>query len=424
MRAVVRASCAAVSACFALAFVACASSDEELAGAVPPGPDAGPAAIPQESDDAAAVDATTADASKDDGDAGRRTCSDDGFCHTELPPDQDLRGVWGDGTGVVWAVSEDGKILRWDGSAWSIHTTVAGTAFSAIWGSGPTDIWVAGTGGLMHGTSADASANGAVTFASVDAPGDRSIVLTSIWGTGPSDVWAVGGTQSTKYPYPVTGRVVHYTGAPGPDAGADGADDAGTASVDGWILEEPSATPVGYQSIWGTPNGALWVQGLTPATPQSSINSAVLRRKPGHTEWEPVTLPPEPGATYGMYPRSFTAAGASSDGSIWLVGITGGFTKAYWHGTSTDGGETYTWSFVARDPWDLDLFAFWGTGPNDTWAAGDYGRLRHWDGTEWTQAAIMVTSAPVKLPLRAVWGTSTDDLWAVGDGIALHKKAH
>lgn len=412
MNIIVRSTCAALGVSVASVFVACAAS-EDPPGEIASNPDSGPTTVPNVDDDGGVPEAG-AEGGTGDAESAVRTCSDDGFCHTELPLEQTLRGVWGDGTGVVWAVSEQGNILRWDGTAWSIHTQTADVSYLAIWGSGPTDIWVAGTNGLVHGTGSSA---GAVTFESVDAPGDPAIVLSSLWGTGPNDVWAVGGTQSDRYPYPVSGRVVHYTGAPGSDAGAD---DGGAAS--GWTLEEPSPTAVGYQSIWGTPNGGLWLQGLTPATPQSSINSTVLRRKAGQTQWETVALPPEPGATYGMDPRSFTAAGASSDGSVWLVGITGGFTKAYWHGTSTDSGETYTWSFIPRDPWDLDLFAFWGKTPNDTWAAGNYGRLRRWDGTDWSQAAIMVTSAPVKNTLHAVWGPSADELWVVGDRIALHKK--
>src|SRR5262249_16835186 len=41
----------------------------------------------------------------------QRTCSDGGYCWTELPPDTKLRGVWSDGTGVAWAVSDEGKIM-------------------------------------------------------------------------------------------------------------------------------------------------------------------------------------------------------------------------------------------------------------------------------------------------------------------------
>ena len=55
-----------------------------------------------------------------------RECSDDGFCHTALPKGQTLRAVWGDGQGVVWAVSGQGAILRWDQTEWKIHASGLG----------------------------------------------------------------------------------------------------------------------------------------------------------------------------------------------------------------------------------------------------------------------------------------------------------
>src|SRR5690242_5737913 len=105
-----------VLASAALLSVNACTSDEELGHEF--APDAGSApdtAAPPPAD--ADVDA---DAGVDaDVDAAPRTCSDQGFCHVPLPEPLKLRGVWGDGTGVVWVVAEEGKILRWDGNAWA-----------------------------------------------------------------------------------------------------------------------------------------------------------------------------------------------------------------------------------------------------------------------------------------------------------------
>ena len=32
---------------------------------------------------------------------------------------QTLRGVWGDGLGQLWAVGDNGTVLRWQGAGWN-----------------------------------------------------------------------------------------------------------------------------------------------------------------------------------------------------------------------------------------------------------------------------------------------------------------
>ncbi len=385
--------------------VACSSSDGPLAPA-----DAAPIA-PQDaqlpsSDAADAEDA--ADTARPDardamvGDAAPRECSAQGFCPTALPPDQKLSGVWGDGTGSVWAISETGRVLRWDGRAWALHVTLPGEpALLKIWGSGPTDVWILGAQGLLHGTGASSSS---LVFAPVDAPGDPTIPLTALWGTGPQDVWAAGGTRGKSYPYPATGRLVHLTS-------------------EGWQVVPDVPTDVAFRHVWGTPAAGTWVEGMVAADSGGRAAARVLRLAAGSSTWEVQTLPPDPGvspASSGI-PGELTAAAMGSATSMWLVGQSAGGALGYWHGTSADAGRTFTWAFLPRPIWDLPLGAVWGTAPNDVWAAGDYGRLRHWDGTTWTQAALMVTSAPIVRRFSGLWGATSADFWIVGDDIAIRR---
>ena len=75
----------------------------------------------------------------------RAMCSDDGFCHTALPAGARRCAASGaTAPASSWAVSEEGDVLRWDGTAWSVHALEASGALYTIWGSGPTDIWVGG----------------------------------------------------------------------------------------------------------------------------------------------------------------------------------------------------------------------------------------------------------------------------------------
>ncbi len=116
--------------------------------------------------------------------AGPRECSTFGFCPTVLPPgDHTLKGVWGDGAGVVWAVTLEGSVLRWNGTAWKVHASDLG-ALNVIWGSSPTDIWIAGERGVEHGTGASSDS---LAF-TPNALLEEGVTVSAIWGTSATDV--------------------------------------------------------------------------------------------------------------------------------------------------------------------------------------------------------------------------------------------
>ena len=335
-------------------------------------------------------------------DAGERICSDDDFCHSAVPAGRDLAAVWGDGHGVVWAGAADGAVLRWDGSAWKQHAAIA-PGVTSIWGSGPTDLWIATKEGLVHGEGASPTT---LVFTPVDLPGDPTAPIETVWGTGPEDIWAVGGETPTTFPpLPAKGRVLHFT------RGADGGA--------GWTVDdEVSSMTVDYRGVFGSPATGVWLFG-NHAAPFTEPRGVLLRRRPSATSWEEVHLPADP---KGDAPaRSLLVGGLSSDVSVWFAGYTLAGTEALWHGTSTDGGGTFTWTFSARDFWERPIAAFWGVSANETWAVGGTGLVSRWDGASWRQASIRISSVPVGRPFRGIWGSAADDFWVVGDQIALHR---
>ena len=78
---------------------ACAESGDERP---PDRSDSGTTVLP-EVDGSTAPDGADGSAEAGSVDAGLGPCSAGGFCHTVLPPGQNLRGVWGDGQGIVWS---------------------------------------------------------------------------------------------------------------------------------------------------------------------------------------------------------------------------------------------------------------------------------------------------------------------------------
>ena len=56
----------------------------------------------------------------------------------------DIRGVWGKSSTDVWAATEDGKILHYDGNLWTKQAEVPIATRYAIWGLGPDNIYAVG----------------------------------------------------------------------------------------------------------------------------------------------------------------------------------------------------------------------------------------------------------------------------------------
>lgn len=62
-----------------------------------------------------------------------------------------LFGVRVCGPEVVFAVGDDGTILRYDGSAWSVMERVTTERLWDVWGSTPDDVWAVGEHGtILH----------------------------------------------------------------------------------------------------------------------------------------------------------------------------------------------------------------------------------------------------------------------------------
>jgi hypothetical protein len=385
---------AALGAFALAAFVACA--DSELDSTVAPGDvDAGsrPSAPDADTEGDAGDDAAV------ETDAGTPECSKEGYCHTTVPKHQTLRGVWSDGAGATWAVSEEGGVLRYDGKDWKVQTTLSGPLRS-IWGSGPTDIWIGGDTGLFHGEGTS-SAN--LAFAAVETPGPQTPIL-SVWGTGADDVWATGYLISA----PNKSRVIHY-----------GKGDGGGTPE--WSLETVTTNVIDWKRVFGSQATGVWVVGDW-VRPRAGREVLVHRRSAGSTEWKQEVLPTDPDEPSNAFQWLYDASVSTDGASMWLVGKTTGAMQAYAYATSADGGQTFTWTFGGNlATYEDELFnAIGANGTNAVWVAGNYARLRHWNGLKWKQAVVSVTKYPVIAPIYAIGGLP-DDLWFVGADFAIHR---
>lgn len=372
---------------------ACADSSEEP---TPPAP-GDDASLTPTADAAQAPDAAI-----DAGDAGPtadRICSDDDWCHTEPPPDHHFLDVWGDGAGMLWAASiidpggndEHGGIARWDGKTWSQHHVEPKTKVSAIWGSGPSDLWAGGPGGLLHGDG--------TTWTPVDL-GEKGIQVDDITGSATSGIWVVGTSPLAEES---AARAFHR--APGSTVWTRVSIEAPDAGPDALTYSE-------IRSAWVVSNGDTWICA------RSGRDYLLRLRAAAGSKWTVVPTPTEP--------FQYTGVGPVAD-DPWILGYVlfkGG--AKYWNAKASvvaDAGDWTAARWKGNDPSSDQIrrFAIWGLAADDVWSGGAFALLQHWDGTTWTTTRTSVDDIPIADDVVAFWGKANDDLWAVGGRSALHK---
>lgn len=398
-----RSSLALVVSCGLLALGVACSDDPEIVSSIESDGGASDANVAETNapvlDGGADADAASTDAA--DGattDAGRK-CSTEGWCHTALPDgDLVLRDVWMDGAGAAWTVSESGKVLRWDGNAWSVVFTSPGPLY-AVWGSSPTDVWIGGQNGLYHATGTSSSK---LDFQAIAL----SVPIMSLVGFGASDVWATGYSEDLDFTY-ATGRVLHYSGGTG-------------AASSEWVEDDVTlASPALYAKIWGTGDDDLWIGG-DGTWGEASVRHRVSDGQ-GGAIWTSDTTTPE--TPYAYFRSGFSL----SRDLVWLTGF--GSPGSYWVGRSPDNGLSFEWTegTGAVPKSGFAQVGGWGSTPDNVWLAGVFGRLYHWNGTAWRPASIALDDVfPVINDFYAITGRHADDsdeVWVVGQGIALHKEA-
>jgi len=135
-----------------------------------------------------------------------------------------LRGVWGSAANDLFVAGDSGTVLHWNGAAWSRMATGTRAELHRVWGSSATDVYVSGENGtLLH---YDGSA-----WSRVAVP--ATVGLERIWGSSASDVY-VGGANAT---------LLHYDGS-------------------GWSRIALPITPTfTVHAVWGTAADNVYVAG-------------------------------------------------------------------------------------------------------------------------------------------------------------------
>jgi hypothetical protein len=99
---------------------------------------------------------------------------------------QHLRAVWGTSATNLWAVGDNGVILKGDGTNWTPQTSGTTNALRGVWGSSAANIFAVGDGGTIL-----RSTNGTSWAASTST---TTNALRAVHGVDASNIWAVGAS--------------------------------------------------------------------------------------------------------------------------------------------------------------------------------------------------------------------------------------
>jgi hypothetical protein len=258
-----------------------------------------------------------------------------------------ITALWGSGPGDVWAGDTFGTVGIYDGTAWQLAANLGPlNGVSGIHGSSATNIWIATLSGTVFQVLGDEL-----------VPHD--IQNGEIW-----DVWT-GGPNETYTTSLVTVRRWNGTS---------------------WSTDNPSGT--GSTGVWGLPGGPVWVVS----------DRGWIARRDAAASWTEVVME-------GAGPRLGEIAGLDAN-NIWAVG-----TDLVWlKGTSFERVGAPSGQLTPI------LYGVWVGGPGNVWAVGTKGLIQHGDGQ-----FFQTEPSPTTADLLTIWGSAPGDIWVGGaDGLLMH----
>ncbi|MDP1890121.1 MAG: hypothetical protein Q8K55_04450 [Gemmatimonadaceae bacterium] len=126
------------------------------------------------------------------GDAGITRCKTTAGCAREYQA-AGMYGIWGSSASNIFAVGSGGKIVRFNGTAWSPMTSPTSRLLVRLSGSGASDVWAVGDSVLIHydGTQwTDVKLSDHAGFMRSRSPSGFSLLFQiGLWARGPKEVY-------------------------------------------------------------------------------------------------------------------------------------------------------------------------------------------------------------------------------------------
>jgi hypothetical protein len=327
---------------------------------------------------------------------------------------QTLNALWA-GTDVVYAVGNNGEVVRRTGGTWARVTVPTAETLYGVHGVSATDIVLVGTEGTMlrgDGSTWTAVSAGGLPgdFYGVSgggALGTRRLVV------GDGGVAQLDGTTLTPVVTPYAPRLYAVATDAAGATWASGQRGAVLRSgtpwttlnlapdlLDVWSSSATSALAVGEFGFVYRWNGTRWTREQTPT--QAALSAV----------WAPNATDAFAGGDDGTMLRAngstWTRMTFPSSASVYAIWGTSA-TNVY---ATTGAGEVLrfngtSWSVVSTA--SSGLWAVYGASPTSIVVTGENGVVQRFNGTTWS-----TLPAPVNGTLAGVWTTGATNLFTVG----------
>lgn len=242
----------------------------------------------------------------------------DGWARVETGFTDTLWWVWVAGPDEVFAVGENGRVVRWSAGTLETMDTPTDAVLFGVWGSSPTDVWAVGGDPFAEGETDVILHYTGGAWEAVPSPMPAGVALFKVWGRAADDVWVVGQA----------GVILHYDGA--------------------WeAVESPTEAPL--FTVAGNSAGEVWAVGGPPGV--------ALRFDGGG--WVTAELPGPASVLNGV--------DVGEDGSVLIVGSNG--TKFF-------RGADEQWLDEFDAPPGADLHAAWIGGDHALAVGGNFNSPR------------------------------------------------
>ena len=303
----------------------------------------------------------------------------------ESPVGRTIFSIWGNSSDNIYAVGIDGLILHYDGATWDTTATVTDKSLRSVWGFGEDTVYAVGDDGKV----VIYDAHGANPWTAIDT--DSLANLNAVWGASSGDVFAAS----------LEGVVYHRLGELWPEsyATSDGFYGiSGTAPDNIYFCGEngsvywrgagesferilPSRASGALRAIWGVDNNRLYVAG----------DGGVVLARQGDS-WRNM-YQPHGGSIrqlWGAHDNAIFAAAQQRilrfNGHIWTVDYFEDDTLA-------------------------NYITIWGRDAHDVYAAGDFGKVIHYDGLSWKPMDTGIDSI-----INVIRGDTDGNVYTAGQG--------
>lgn len=337
-------------------------------------------------------------------------CSASGYCwENPLPMSSFYSAVWASGPSDVYAVGNGGRALHFDGRAWELQKTGVDEWLGAVWGSDKDNVYAtSGSGSIVHRKGGVWKKEESGTTASLDA----------VWGSGPKDVFVVGsgGTalhfDGTEWSPQATGtseadlqalwgsgpKDVYAVGNRGYEGGG------AVVHYDGSSWEELPAPGKSLCGVWGSGPDAVWVAG------KDERDRVALWRRSG-SEWKAERVPAAGTALAlsGVSGKPVLLGAFDQARDKWMTFYTRTAFVIEQRGDLWERRDLLTTSTpIGRPGW-----GFFGDASGAAFLGGWWGVVGSVDSKGFRSSTGNDVMA---MHLTGVWGTSPSDVVAVGAG--------